>query len=79
MCWVLIENLSVHKRGSELQLERYVEAVKSSDAGLTYPALIGSCKQSVEDAERLFSSSLLKFMQKKGYRYDTEYIHAIVG
>ena len=51
---------------SELQLECYVEAAKSSDARMTYPALIGSQKQS-EDAERMFSPSLLKYMESKGY------------
>jgi hypothetical protein len=64
---------------SQLQLERYVEAVQSSDAGLTYPALIGSRKQSVEDAERMFSPSLLKFMEDKGYQYEAEYIRAVLG
>ena len=64
---------------SQLQLERYVEAVKSSVAGLTYPALIGSRKQSVEDAERMFSPSLLKFMEDKGYQFEAEYIRAVLG
>ena len=53
--------------------------MKSSDAGLTYPVLIGSRKQSVEDAERMFSSSLLKFMESKGYQYEVEYISAVLG
>ena len=46
---------------------------------MTYPALVGSRKQSVEDAERLFSSSLLKFMEKKDYKYEAQYIRAIRG
>ena len=45
-----------------------MEALTDDEAGLTYPALVGSRKQSVEDAERLFSPSLLKFMEKKGIR-----------
>ena len=46
---------------------------------MTYPALVGSRKQSVQDAERLFSSSLLKFMEKKDYEYEARYIRAIRG
>ena len=46
---------------------------------MTYPPLVGSRKQSVEDAERLFSSSLLKFMEKKDYKYEAQYIRAIRG
>lgn len=46
---------------------------------MTYPALVGSRKQSVQDAERLFSSSLLKFMERKDYEYESQYIRAIRG
>ena len=56
-----------------------MEALTDDEAGLTYPALVGSRKQSVEDAERLFSPSLLKFMEKKGYTYEAKYISAILG
>lgn len=56
-----------------------MEAVKSSVSGLTYPALVGSRKQSVEDAERMFSSSLLNFMESKGYDYEAEYIRSVLG
>ena len=51
----------------------------SPQSGLTYPALVGSRKQSVEDAERLFSPSLVKFMQDKGYEYEAGYIGAVLG
>lgn len=49
------------------------------EAGLTYPALVESRKQSVEDAERLFSPRLLRFMEKKGYTYEAKYISAVSG
>ena len=62
-----------------MQLEQYVEVIKSSNSGLTYPALVGSRKQSVEDAERMFSPSLLKFMENKGYQCEADYIHAVLG
>ena len=51
----------------------------SPQSGLTYPALVGSRKQSVQDAEGLFSPSLLKFMEDKGYQYEAAYIRAILG
>ena len=35
-------------------------------AGLTYCALSGIQKQSVEDVERLFGLSLMEWMEKKG-------------
>ena len=41
--------------------------------------LVGSRKQSVEDAERLFSPSLLKYMDDKGYDYEAGYIGAVLG
>ena len=46
-------------------------------SGLTYAALTGSRKQSVVDAERLFSPSLAKFMEKKGYNFEAKYIRTI--
>ena len=46
---------------------------------MTYPTLVGSRKQSVQDVERLFSSSLLRFMDEKGYKYEARYIRAIRG
>jgi len=50
-----------------------MEAVHNSSAGLTYTALSGIRKQSVEDVERPFSKSLIKWMEDK--RYDTEAKH----
>jgi hypothetical protein len=62
---------------SKLKLERYVEALSDASSGLTYPALSGSRKQSVIDAERLFSPDLATFMQKKGYLYEAKYIETV--
>ena len=33
----------------------------------------------MEDAERMFSPRLLKFMENKGYQYEAEYIRAVLG
>ena len=65
---ILMQRIATSTRNggpNELCLERNVEALSDSTSGLTYPALTGSRKQSVVDAERLFSPSLAKFMEKK--------------
>ena len=56
-----------------------MEAVKTAKAGLTYPALVGARKQSVQDAERMFSTSLLEFMEARGHEYEAKYIGAVLG
>jgi len=58
-------------------LERFVEALSEPTSGLTYPALTGSRKQSVVDAERLFSPDLAQFMEDKGYHFEAKYIRTI--
>ena len=61
----------------ELQLQRFMEAVYDKDVQLSYHALIGSRKQSVSDVEQIFSSRVLKFMEDKGYKVETEYVKVI--
>lgn len=48
-----------------------------SSANLTYTALTGSKKQSVSDAERLFSDELRTFMRSKKYSEEERYIGVI--
>ena len=50
----------------QLRLERFQEALHDEQSGLTYPALTGRQKQSVQDAEILFSKGVEMFMGKKG-------------
>ena len=52
---------------NQLQLDRFTEALYDESSGLTFPALTGQRKQSVKDAENLFSEGIEKFMKKKGY------------
>lgn len=61
----------------ELHLERYVEALSDQQSGLTYAALSGSRKQSVIDAERMFSPDLAAFMKRKGYEYEGKFVEVI--
>ena len=54
-----------------------MEALDDPTSGLTYPALTGSRKQSLVDAERLFHPNLAKFMEEKGYHYEARFIRVI--
>lgn len=56
-----------------------MEALKEPKTGLTYPALVGMRKQSVQDAERMFSLPLCDFMTERGYIKEAEYISAVNG
>lgn len=58
-------------------LERYVEALACHSAKLTYSALSGARKQSVQDAERMFSTDMVDFMKSKGYDFEAAYISVI--
>ena len=63
-CNTIIMLLFVFRCGGpeKLQLEHYVEALQDPLSGLTKPVLTGARKQSVIDAERLFSPELAAFM-----------------
>lgn len=60
-------------------MARYQEALYDAEAQLTYTALTGERKQSVTDAERLFSPSLVHFMEKKGYVEEAQYIRVVMN
>lgn len=61
----------------EMQLDRFAEALYDKDSGMTFPALTGQRKQSVQDAEILFSEGVEKFMQKKGYKYEEKFVRVV--
>ena len=72
--------MAAHTRSggpSKLKLKQYAEALSDPSSGLTYPAFVGSQKQSVVDAERLFNPKLAAFMEKKGYTFEANYISVI--
>ena len=62
---------------ADLCLERYVEALQDPSSGLTLPVLTGARKQSVVDAERLFSPDLAEFMRSRGYEFEARFISVI--
>ena len=57
--------------------ERFVEAVQVPESRLTHTALVGSCKQSVEDVECRFGLTLIKFMEEKQYSNEAKYLTVI--
>lgn len=56
-----------------------MDALYDPDARLTYSALTGERKQSVKDAERLFSFSMLGFMEKNYFTPEADYIRAVLN
>ena len=61
----------------DIHLERFVEALYNENSGLTYPALTGVRKQSVEDVERLFEAGVVKFMEEKKYTVKAKYVKVV--
>ena len=62
-----------------MHLERFVEALSDPSSNLTYYALSGARKQSVQDAERLLSQEVAEFMEKKNYSTESAYVHVIAN
>ena len=60
-----------------IQLERFMEAVYSETAQLSYHALIGTRKQSVSDVEQMFNSTVLEFLESKDYSAQAEYVRTV--
>ena len=56
-----------------------MDALYDPEARLTYTALTGERKQSVKDAERLFSPSILAFMEKNDFTQEADYIRAVMN
>lgn len=71
---------SLRKGGPcEIQLERFEEALHDPQSQLTYTALTGVRKQSVEDAERLFNENLISWMKEKNYEIEEKYLSVVSG
>jgi len=60
-----------------MKLERFNEALYDPTTNMTYPALTGQRKQSIRDVEVLFSEDVERFMMRKNYKFEAEYIRAI--
>ncbi len=55
----------------------WTEALSDSTSGLTYSALTGVRKQSVSDADRMFSNSLCQWLQRKGHQAEAKFVGVI--
>ena len=60
-----------------IHLERFVQALEDPSTGLTYSALSGVRKQSVEDVERLFGPGVISFMKKNHYENEAKYLEVV--
>ena len=56
---------------------QFVEALHDPSAALTLLVLTGARKQSVVDAEHLFSLDLAEFLQSRGYEFEARFISVI--
>ena len=54
-----------------------MKALEDPSSGLTYTALSGARKQSVEDVERLFGPGVITFMERNGYHNEAKYLTVV--
>ena len=76
----LLKRIAKHTRegnNSDLNYERFDEAMQNHMTGLTHAALIGSRKQSVPDAEKLLSFHVAKFFRDNNYDAEAEYVETV--
>lgn len=62
---------------SNLNYERFDEAMRSPMTGLTHVALVGTRNQSVPDAENLLSFHVAKFFKDNNHLPEAEYVETI--
>ena len=60
-----------------LRLDRFTEALQDEKTGLTFPVITGQRKQSVHDAELLFSEGVQEFIDSHNYENEAKYVRAI--
>ena len=62
---------------ADIRLERFEEALHDLASKLMYTAFSGVRKQSVEDIERLFGASVIKWMKNKAYTSEAQYLSVV--
>ena len=85
--WYNLVDVSIQRIGyslrhggpKDMQLERFEEALHDPSSNLTYTALSGIRKQSVEDVERLFGDAMISWMKDKGYDFEAKYLSVVHG
>ena len=60
-------------------MEHFAAALQDPASGLTYQALTGQRKQSVRDAERLFSADLARYMKSKKHDFEAKFITVVLN
>ena len=63
----------------DMDLQGFDKAMRDPKTGLTYAALTGQRKQSVQDAERMLSFLVSDFLQEKGYNQEASYVKIVAG
>ena len=53
--------------------------MRDPNTGLTHAALTGERKQSVQDAERMLSFLVAKFLQENGYQQESKYVETVAS
>ena len=68
------------EKGPEgMNLQGFDDAVKDPSTGLTLAALRGERKQSVQDAERMLSFMVAKFLREHSYEEEARYVEIVAG
>lgn len=56
----------------DLQYEAFSDVLANPSSGLTHAALVGKCKQSVKDAERLLSYHVVASLDRHGHNTEAD-------
>ena len=68
------------EKGPEgMNFQGFDNAVRDAPTGLTLAALRGERKQSVQDAERILSFLVAKFLREHGYEMEAKYVEIVAG
>lgn len=68
------------EKGPEgMNLGGFDKAVQDPSTGLTLAAVRGERKQSVQDAERMLSYLVAKFLRDNGYNKEAKYVETVAG
>ena len=62
-----------------LDVNSFDAAMMDPNTGLTHAALVGERKQSVPDAEKMFSYLAAKFLREHGYETEAYYVETVAG
>ena len=73
----LLKRIASHLREGgydALQYKAFSEVLADPLSGLTHAALVGKCKQSVKDAERLLPYHVVASLDRHGHNTEADYV-----